>query len=113
MSKVLDIRLVQLVAAKLIGAMLPATSNNIVAQIQTFDGCGHSMILEVTGLGPLRLELEASTSGATAGDVNGDGTIDFDTFDTALQASGHRIIRHQVSVHLLLMPALVCIYTST
>jgi hypothetical protein len=51
---------------------------------------------QAAGLGPLRQELEARTSGAAAGDVNGGGTIDFDTFDAALQATGHRMIRHQV-----------------
>jgi hypothetical protein len=52
------------------------------------------------GVGPMRQELESRTSGATAGDLNGDGTIDFDTFDDALQSTGHRIIRHQVLTHL-------------
>ena len=53
-------------------------------------------VLEGAGLGSLRQELESRMSGATEGDVTGDGTIDFDAFDAALQATRHSILRHQV-----------------
>jgi hypothetical protein len=80
-------------------ACLPATLQQDAQASITLGGAillSHCVVLEGAGLGSLRQELESRTSGAMAGDSKCDSTIDFDTFDAALQATGHSILRHQV-----------------